>query len=282
MIILPKHYNYIGAFLTFRCNMNCSYCINKYGALQNCKEMSGKDWKEAFSRIPSTPDLPITLQGGEPTLHEDFYDIVNTPSHLDLVTNGTFELSDFLEYTTAETFRSNAPYAGIRFSLHEATSPIALATKAWMLQLSYYSVGIWYLDHPAENMKHDPIVLKRACQTYNIDVRGKEFLGLWNGRMYGTYKYPEALCLDCGKNQEVFCKPSELLIAPDGQVYRCHRDLYAGENTIGHILDDGFTPFIMASPCSNYGQCNPCDIKEKFNRFQQTGHCSVEIEKKEV
>jgi len=29
--------------------------------------------------------------------------------------------------------------------------------------------------------------------------------------------------------------------------------------------------------CKFYGDCNPCDIKVKTNRFQQSGHTSVDI-----
>jgi hypothetical protein len=30
-------------------------------------------------------------------------------------------------------------------------------------------------------------------------------------------------------------------------------------------------------PCAVYGKCNSCDIKVKFNRFQEHGHSSVEV-----
>ena len=29
--------------------------------------------------------------------------------------------------------------------------------------------------------------------------------------------------------------------------------------------------------CYVYGDCNPCDVKVKTNRFQQFGHTSVDI-----
>jgi hypothetical protein len=29
--------------------------------------------------------------------------------------------------------------------------------------------------------------------------------------------------------------------------------------------------------CYNFGDCNPCDVKIKTNRFQEYGHTSVEI-----
>ena len=36
------------------------------------------------------------------------------------------------------------------------------------------------------------------------------------------------------------CRSKELLMSPEGHVYRCHRDLYAQENPTGNILDSEF------------------------------------------
>ena len=78
MIQIPESYNYIGIFLSFRCNLSCSYCINRYDQFdQKCKELDGESWVKALNKIVTRPDLPVTLQGGEPTLHKDFYYIVN-------------------------------------------------------------------------------------------------------------------------------------------------------------------------------------------------------------
>ena len=62
-------------------------------------------------------------------------------------------------------------------------------------------------------------------------------------------------------------------------MYRCHADLYKGRNPIGHILDEYFTEDSIEEfrECSFFGDCNPCDVKVKTNRFQVFGHTSVEI-----
>jgi radical SAM protein with 4Fe4S-binding SPASM domain len=108
-----------------------------------------------------------------------------------------------------------------------------------------------------------------------IDFRLKEFLGICEGKMYGSYKYPDAC--DGQKHDRVMCKTSELIIGPDGNIYRCHADLYLQNKPIGHILGTDFEIEDIYRPCDIYGYCNPCDIKNKFDRFQQTGHCSVNI-----
>ena len=63
-IKISKSYNYVEAYLTFRCEMGCSYCINKQDGLVHYEEMPAKDWIIGLSRLV-TDDIPITLGGGE-------------------------------------------------------------------------------------------------------------------------------------------------------------------------------------------------------------------------
>jgi len=108
-----------------------------------------------------------------------------------------------------------------------------------------------------------------------IDFRTKEFLGWYEGKLYGRYKYPEA----CGGEvkRSVRCRTTELLIGPDGGIYRCHHDLYVQGVPVGHLLDADFQMTGEYRACDCYGQCNPCDVKVKTNRLQQEGHTSVMI-----
>ena len=276
-ISLPPDYNYIGAFLTLDCNLNCTYCINKHGHIRPVIEMSGDDWFKGLSRIETRNDLPITLQGGEPTLHPQFYEIANLlhikGKHLDLLTNGQFSAIKFMSHITPDVFKRGAKYASIRFSYHQKTNDIKLAMKAWSMQRCKYEVGVWSLN-TLDNKR-----IEWYCKRVGIDFRVKEFLGLWNGQLHGTYKYPDAVRMPV--TREVECKPSELLIGPSGDIFRCHRDLYANNHAIGHILDKKIK-FRGYMKCEHYGRCNPCDVKLKTNRFQEFGHCSVIIRKTEA
>jgi hypothetical protein len=100
------------------------------------------------------------------------------------------------------------------------------------------------------------------CAEMGLDFRMKEFLD----ETHGTYKYPEYMT---GKIARCMCKSSEMLFAPDGNIHRCHRDLYEGRNP-------GCSPLNEFLLCL-HPRCNNCDTKRKFNRLQQAGHCSVEI-----
>lgn len=265
-IILPQSYNYVAAFLTMKCNLGCPYCINRYGEFDWSYEMSAEKWVKGLSRIQTRNDLPITLQGGEPTLYRGFYDVVDgiRGKDLDLLTNGTFDLSEFVEKIDPATFNRDAPYASIRFSHHKLLNDDYLVERLPTLKQLGYSVGIWGFD------TNDNSVMEKFCQDNEIDYRIKEFLS----EDHGSYKYPEALDF---VEKNALCKPSEMLIGPDGKIYRCHSDLYARVNSYAHILDEEIILPTDFSPCDRCGLCNPCDIKLKTNRLQQGGHCSVEI-----
>ena len=79
-IKIPEHYNYVAAFLTLACNLKCSYCINHFGKDGfEKKHLTGEEWVRGLNRIISRDDLPLTLQGGEPSLHKDFIYIHKQP-----------------------------------------------------------------------------------------------------------------------------------------------------------------------------------------------------------
>jgi len=273
-IELPKHYNYIEAYLTYDCNMSCDYCLNRFYALTCPRPLNTKDWIKVLSRIPATKKLPITLGGGEPTVHPGFYEIVNSipDGNVDLLTNGTFDSDEFMSKIKPSKFDRNAKYASIRVSLHPTTDVGMMLRTVIALNKHGYSVGIWSTDHPT--MTGLMLKVKDICDDYKIDFRVKEFLGFYKHKLYGRYKYPGAIAR--GYTSNVICKPSELLLSPDGKVFRCHSDLYKYNTPIGDMLgtvkltDDFY-------PCPNFGDCHPCDVKLKYNRFQQYGHCPVEI-----
>jgi hypothetical protein len=235
------------------------------------EELSGEDWIKGLSRIQTRKDLPISLQGGEPTMHKDFYKIAQGlhkgKKQVDLLTNGFFDVREFYQNITSCVFQRQAKYASIRFSFHQNTNLLGLAMKVQSLRLTGYSVGIWGLKHPDMVERNEEMA--DLCKWLSIDYREKEFLD----ENYQGYKYPDAMF---GNKKGCFCKPSELLISPSGDIFRCHRDLYAGINSYANILDEEVKVLDDFKVCSK-PSCSPCDTKIKTNRFQEFGHCSVEI-----
>jgi len=280
--------NYIAAFVTMACNYRCGYCINSFASAgrNNAGLMKGEQWLAALSRLSNLDRLqgtvPVTLQGGEPSLHPDFYEIINSlPNRIriDILTNLSFDVEEMIRRVNPQRLRREAPYASIRVSYHPGQVELKeLLTKTRRLLAANFHVGIWAVLHP----QHEEHILQvqRQARQEGIDFRTKEFLGFYQGKLYGRYRYPQA-CLRQSRRQ-VLCRTTELIIGPAGDVYRCHHDLYEKYQPIGRILDPDFRMTGEYRRCDCFGHCNPCDIKVKTDRLQQFGHTSVKIRKGKI
>jgi len=282
--VIAKNCNYVAAFLTMSCPYHCSYCINEFGSPRKKERlMTASDWIRGLGRLTnlqrSEGEVPVTLQGGEPSIHPRFYEIINgLPERIriDVLTNLCFDVQEMIDKVNPARLRRPAPYASIRVSYHpEQASLDELLAKTHRLLEADFSVGIWAIVHPDPAKARQILQAQARARAEGIDFRTKEFLGYYNGALYGQYKYPQA-CTSQSR-QKVLCKTTELLIGPDGGIYRCHHDLYEGTGPIGHILDENFRMTDEYLPCDCFGYCNPCDIKVKTNRLQQFGHTSVSI-----
>jgi len=270
--------NYIGVFLTLRCNLRCPYCINRFGSCATTANLlTGQEWLRGLNRITPRPDLPITLQGGEPSLHPDFYQILDglrPDCAIDLLTNLQFDVDVFMDNVPPSRLQRDAPYASIRVSYHPSQMDLAVLKKKVLRMLGKgYSIGIWAVNHPES--EQEVRAARDECLAAGIDFRFKEFLGLHQDKLHGNYKYQDAV--GNAERRCVKCRTTELLLGPSGGLYRCHSDLYAGRAPYGHVTDPGLLLSDSFRPCDVYGDCNPCDVKVKTNRFQQFGHTSVEI-----
>lgn len=240
--------------------------------------MSSKDWVTALNRIEARDDLPITLQGGEPTVHPHFYQIINGVNKpMDLLTNCQFDVDKFIENVPTNKFKRNAPYASIRVSYHPEQMELDDTVKrVSRLLKAGYQVGVWSVLVP-EWQKHIMEEAKPAFTAAGIDYRVKEMLdgGSQYGSQCGTYKYPDAVGSKIRRS--CVCRTSELLVAPDGSIHRCHSDVYNLRKGIGHALDPEFQLDRKFRECQVFGDCVACDIKIKTNRLQIPNWTSVEI-----
>lgn len=285
MIKLKEHHNYVAFFLSLACNLNCSYCINLHNGGSRYKqakrkELTYKEWIDAANKLELREDLPLSLQGGEPTLLKGFNIFVKEVKpeiKMDLLTNMMFDVDKFIKEVPVERFTRDAPYASIRVSYHPGQNDIDdLIYKTSKMEDAGFRVGLFGIEMPDEKLNKHIYEVKERCLKLGIDFRTKEFLGEFKGKMYGTFKYPDSVS---SALKYCKCKTTELLVDPNGYTYKCHSDLYAGRTPYYNITEDDFSTDLIDEyrDCFVYGDCNPCDVKVKTNRFQQDGHTSVDI-----
>ena len=285
---IPEGYSYISAFLTMRCNLDCSFCLNNLESSKEFdrkrfKEISGRQWVDALNKIDSRQGVPITFSGGEPFLHKDFIYIINNLKpelEIDILTNlqwGKKGIEGFIREINPERIKRNSPYASIRVSYHpEQMDADKLVRNTMKMKESGFSIGIWAVLYPSPEQLSAINQMQFRCKEAGIEFRLKEFTGKYKGKLYGDYsKYPGSVMHENLRN--CLCRTSELLMGTNGNVYRCHRDLFAEENPAGSILSDEFKIEDEFKKCRKYGQCHPCDVKVKTNYNQKLGHTSVKI-----
>ncbi|MDD5434799.1 MAG: 4Fe-4S cluster-binding domain-containing protein [Nitrospira sp.] len=285
--IKPKHHhNYVAFFLTLSCNLSCHYCINLHNIGNRTRQIKERqfkteDWIAASNRLILREDLPLTLQGGEPTLYKGFYEFVNEVKEdikMDLLTNMEFDADEFISNVPVWRFHRDAPYAPIRVSYHPHQNSLEdIIEKSVKMEKAGFKVGIYGVLHPDGELRRHILDAQIKCLKSGLDFRVKEYLGIYDNKLFGSFRYEGAVCSSSERLCE--CRTTEIIAGPGGYVYRCHADLYKGRNPIGHILDEYFTEDSIEEfrECSLFGDCNPCDVKVKTNRFQIFGHTSVEI-----
>ncbi len=296
-IKIPQSYKYIACLLTMRCNLDCSFCLNSFSSKhfdrKDFAEIEGEQWVNGLNRISSSPLVPVSFSGGEPFVHKDFIYILNNlrkDLSIDILTNlqwGEKGIERFVTQVDPKRINRESPYPSIRVSYHpeQMGNGEKLLANVKKIQDAGFKIGIYAVQYPSSAQLEAITQMQFLCKNKEVEFRVKDYTGKYEGKddtgrpfsiTYGNYaKYPGAAF---GENKrQAMCKTSELLIGPNANVYRCHRDMYSAENPVGNLLDASFTIKDEFRPCSSYGDCHPCDVKAKTNFKQELGHTSVEI-----
>ena len=129
VVAVPENLTYLGVFLTFHCGYKCSYCITRHGVLRYQSELPTVAWIEGLNRLEISRDkmVPITLQGGEPSVHGGLIEIVRNlrnAFYIDVLTNLDFDVDRLMDAAPPERFQRDVPYASIRVSYHPGQSDV--------------------------------------------------------------------------------------------------------------------------------------------------------------
>ncbi|MGE5470071.1 MAG: hypothetical protein ACM3X0_04650 [Bacteroidota bacterium] len=257
---LPESLNYIGLFLTLECNLNCSYCINdpqqagrraSIFPIQSAeiRAMSPELWARGLARVPYSPELPITLQGGEPMLYWKGQGLglllEQLPHYFDLLTNFAMQPETFARNLRGQQkkLQRDAPYPSIRVSYHAEEMNRAWKGRGFaelvercaaLADLGFRvspnkaesDVGIYMVAHPENRVTAE----MEAIYRNRVPFETKEFLGVDGHELYGHYLYPFSTDLIArGFAEQTLtceCRTTELLLDPLGFVWGCHFYLY--------------------------------------------------------
>ncbi len=113
--------------LTYKCNLLCSFC---YNAPKDRRELDGNGWLDAIRKLQAAGTFTVTLTGGEPFVHRDFWRIAEGVRELGLVlkvyTNGVL-LADpgkAARYAELAPFDTEISLHGARAETHDRLTGI--------------------------------------------------------------------------------------------------------------------------------------------------------------
>ncbi len=255
-------------FLTFSCTLNCSWCIQGDIDRKSYKEVDYTKWIELFTNNQFGNRLGLI--GGEPTIYKGFKEIVEALHEKYLITVTTnlksklFEdMGEFVNWAADKRVRWNLSFhpSGIGVDkfiemtktmrvnglwVDQVASVMTEEIKPYVDKLLASNIGFWLQTN---TYLGDDGVLHPTKKELTINGAGET--GINNSERYNFL---------CGgkKDISVMCITNKFLIGPNGDVYRCHRDLYANECSIGNVFDlENIKPSMV---CSASGACNPCDF----------------------
>ena len=282
-VVVPVDTDYIGIYLTNRCFLSCSYCITNYNEqfinVKKFRELEAHEWIEALNRLKLPPGIPLTFQGGEPFIYKGIWELLENVQHkIDILTALPPQVTPeaFKKLRTLDWNKRDAPYPRIRVSFHKGQNDYKKLVERIKELQEIVSIGLYHIEHPSYPELIEEI--RQHATAQGVEFRTKTFLGEYNGKLYSSYKYPDA-CKGKVIHPQVQCKNTVFPIGPDGMIYRCHSDLYGSrrEIAIGNLMDPDLKLEHKYRSCAYYGTCIPCDVKVKTNHLQQNGYTSVDI-----
>jgi len=254
-------------FLTFACSGKCSYCIQGNIDRKSYPEVHYSKWIKLFTDNQFGDRLGLI--GGEPTICKGFKEIVEALHTKYLITVTTnlksklFEdMGGFINWAADKRVRWNLSFHPSVLSvdkfieltktmrvnglwIDQVASVTTEEIKPDVNQLLSSNIGFWLQTN---TYLGDDGVLHPTKKELTINGAGET--GITNSKRYNFL---------CGgkKDISVMCVTNKFLISPNGDVYRCHRDLYANECSIGNVFDiKNIKPNMM---CYSVGECNMCD-----------------------
>lgn len=108
--------------ITSSCNLRCLHCYNESGVLQDQIDMP--TFMSIINDLPDHPDTSITISGGEPTSHPEFWDFMEALQKKQfgmvlVITNGTYITREVAEKFASYKVAIQLSVNGSRAEIHD-------------------------------------------------------------------------------------------------------------------------------------------------------------------
>ena len=283
-----SYMNRWGVYITYRCNYNCSYCIQKEWHVKQevdrrphryFEELPGEAWVKSLSSIQYRPPLAI-ITGGEPSLHHDFYEIMigllQSKYILELNSNLSFDIGEFIKI-----FKRNNLILPSLFTSYspEYADPEEFIVKYIRLydsktitkmHLNRVDCDI-YPEFRSGRFDQNIKSFKALCKKYNLEFTSSEMRS--DKTTEASYRRVDRYGRKVTMRME--CTSGWVDIDPNGQIYNCHYHFTQGRHPFGNIKNIEELKYMPQYKewfwCNDYGWCDPCHENGGHGLFRYRG-----------
>lgn len=275
-------------YITYRCNYNCAYCIQKDWHVEKnidriitrqFKELPGEVWVGSLASLPYRPPLAI-ITGGEASLHADFYEIIigllQVKYPLELTTNLSFDPDEFIkmfkefDLTLPSLFTSYPPEYADPEEFISKFVKLSESKTIGKMQLNRVDCDIY---PQLRSKKFDDNIkrFKGLCKKKNLEFTSAEMR---------SQRTADAFYRKIDRRGRKITMPMECTsgwveIAPDGQIYNCHYHFHLGTHSFGNMQDLKNLKYMPQHmewfSCGDYGWCDPCHENGGHGMFRYKG-----------
>lgn len=249
------HSDVLIPFITLRCNFKCQYCITRFSPDFDFtfSELPGKKWIDFINLQENVKD--VIFNGGEPTIHPHFSNIINSLSPLRLIAIGTnysdLATKSLLNITPRDDLILDGSFHPHFISHHDISQNIL------KLKDSGFKVRVHVLSYPGFKTPLPSFI--HDFQLHGIEASVQKYEGFYQG----TFYYDPKKLPYCNLETKSRCLCSKSIytpIAPNGDIFFCHYLMYSNnpQGKLGNITGP-LTESPTSLDCPYLGHCNPCD-----------------------
>ena len=229
--------DHIHIYQTLRCNLKCSFCINRLAVekIFNYQEEPFSEWSDLINRLHGVREL--YFNGGEHFILHGFGDFINSLDGFNIRIFTNFPKQGAEEFKKLDAKRNNIV---LLISYHPHTGePVANFVKRCNESIPK---GILWNPHI---IRANGVSTRMYADAFN---------------RFGIYPTSEELVLPFMNDaniKKVLCKTNEWILAPDMRLYKCMIHMLQGLDNGNYNYENGFKSSLIN--CDFYPRCSGCN-----------------------
>lgn len=243
-------------FPTLRCDGGCWYCVmNEHGAVAEFAEQPARLWVDFIGAVEGVKRFVVS--GGEPTLYPGLADVVRAGLARDwdvgVYSNGGEGVVKLAE----EVEPHRKFYIDCSYHLHSSFAD-AYAARWLAVRKRGHRVSVAAIVYP-QNITDRYAAALRFYKATRERMVFKPLDGAIDDSWYSDHCDAADIR---GPTRKAKCFMGDAHLAPDGDVYRCHRFMYVKDRrgVVGHVGGRVEIPEALTeADCEAVGDCSTCD-----------------------